>query len=185
MIETFALQGKVDRARVGMGMPRFSHQDIPVIAEDQQKGRGEVDIMPTIDYPVAVAGKELALSFVSMGNPHAVYFVSHPVDTFPLLEVGPQVEKHSMFPKRINFEIARVVDRSRIEARVWELGAGVTVSCGSGAATIVAIATLRGYVHAGSDIMLPGGNLTVSWDGVGEVYLTGPVEEVFIGEWRK
>jgi diaminopimelate epimerase len=184
-IEASISGGKVTQARVNMGMPRFKTEDIPVLIDKPQKGRGEVDIMPILDYPLNVDGEELTLSFVSMGNPHAVSFLSQPVADFPLCEIGPQVENHPVFPQRVNFEIARVLSRNKIEARVWERGAGETLSCGSGACAIAVIAKLKGYTDGELDIILPGGNLTVDWDGAGEVYLSGPVEEVFTGEWLK
>ena len=183
-VQAFMSQGKVNQAKVNMGIPGFRAEDIPVVA-DKEKGRGEVDIIPILDYPLNVAGKELTLSFVSMGNPHAVAFLSQPVADFPLSEIGPEVEKHPIFPERVNYEVARVINRRRIEARVWERGAGETLSCGSGACAIAVIARLKGYIGDKVDIMLPGGDLTIEWDGAGEVYLTGPVEEVFAGEWPK
>jgi diaminopimelate epimerase len=184
-IQAIMSQGKVSRAKVNMGTPRFRAEDIPVIIDKPQNGRGEVDIIPILDYPLNIARKQLCLSFVSIGNPHAVSFLSQPVADFPLSEIGPQVGNHPMFPERINFEIARVLNRTKIEARVWERGAGETLSCGSGACAIAVIARLKGYAGNEVDIMLPGGNLTLNWDGVGEVYLSGPVEEVFTGEWLK
>jgi diaminopimelate epimerase len=90
-----------------------------------------------------------------------------------------------MFPQRINFEIARVINRKQIEARVWERGAQETLACGSGACAIAVAARLKGYIDDMVDIMLPGGKLTLNWDGVGDVYLTGPAEEVFRGVWQK
>ncbi|MCX6009109.1 MAG: diaminopimelate epimerase [Chloroflexi bacterium] len=184
-IEASRSQGKVNRATVNMGTPHFRAEDIPVIIDSPKKGRGEVDIIPILDYPLTIAGRDLPLSFVSMGNPHAVSFLSQPVADFPLAEIGPQVENHPIFPERVNFEIARVLNRNKIEARVWERGAGETLSCGSGACAIAVIAKLKGYTDDKVDIMLPGGNLTIKWDGAGEVYLSGPVEEVFTGEWLK
>jgi diaminopimelate epimerase len=184
-IQSFISQGKVSHAKVNMGKPRFRIEEIPVLMEKQQKGRGEVDIKPILDYPLTIDKRKLALSFVSMGNPHAVSFLSQSVADFPLYEIGPQVENHSMFPERVNFEIARVLNRGKIEARVWERGAGETLSCGSGACAMAVIAKLKSYIDDEVDIMLPGGNLTINWDGVGEVYLSGPVEEVFTGEWLK
>jgi diaminopimelate epimerase len=184
-IQSSISQGKVSHAKVNMGMPHFKAEDVPVLIEKQQKGRGEVDITPILDYPLNINKRKLSLSFVSMGNPHAVDFLSQPVADFPLSEIGPQVEKHPIFPERVNFEIARVLNRDKIEARVWERGAGETLSCGSGACAIAVIAKLKGYTDNEVDIMLPGGTLTINWDGVGEVYLSGPVEEVFTGEWLK
>ena len=184
-IQASMSQGKVSHAKVNMGKPRFSAEDIPVIIAKPQKGRGEVDITPILDYPLKIAAKKLDMSFVSMGNPHAVSFLSQPVADFPLSEIGPQVENHSIFPERTNFEIANVLNRNKIEARVWERGAGETLSCGSGACAIATIAKLKGYTDNQVDIMLPGGNLTITMDGAGELYLSGPVEEVFTGEWLK
>ncbi len=184
-VEAFLSQGKVHQARVNMGVPRFGAKDIPVVMGEPEKGRGEVDIMPILDYALDVHGKKLILSFVSMGNPHAVDFVSQPVADFPLSEIGPQVERHPIFPERVNYEVARVVNRTKIEARVWERGAGETLSCGSGACAIAVVARLKGYTGDEVDIMVPGGELIVVWDGAGEVYLTGPVEEVFDGEWLR
>ena len=88
-----------------------------------------------------------------------------------------------MFPRRVNFEIARVVSRGEIRARVWERGAGETLSCGTGGCAIAVAALLHDYVDSPVDIILPGGTLTVQWDRKGSVYLTGPAELVFAGEW--
>ena len=184
-VQAFLSQGKVHQAKVNMGVPRFSAEDIPVVVGKAEKSRGEVDITPILDYALDVGEKELTLSFVSMGNPHAVAFLSQPVADFPLSEIGPEVEKHPIFPLRVNYEVGRVLNPTRIEARVWERGAGETLSCGSGACAIAVVARLKGYTGDEVDIMLPGGELIVAWDGVGEVYLTGPVEEVFAGEWLK
>jgi len=183
-IEAAISQGKVSRAKVNMGTPRFRAEDIPVLINKPQKSRGEVDIISILDYPLSLGRRKLSLSFVSMGNPHAVSFSPQPVADFPLSEIGPLVENHPMFPERMNFEIARILNRNKIEARVWERGAGETLSCGSGACAIATIARIKGYISDEVDIKLPGGNLTLYWNGAGEVYLSGPVEEVFTGEWQ-
>ncbi len=171
---------EVSTIQVSMGEPKFAARDIPVTI-----GQGDnlVDITPILDYPVTVNGRELPLSFVSMGNPHAVYFCQHSVSDFPLSRIGPQVEQHRMFPNRVNFEVANVVNRQRIEARVWERGVGETLACGTGACAIAVIARLNGYTDNKVDIKLPGGILNVEWAGEGEVFLSGPAEVVFNGEW--
>ncbi len=175
MVKAYMSGNKVNRVEVNMGLPQFQPRQIPVTVK--------VDIIPILDYPLVINGKELTLSLLSMGNPHAVSFLSRPIADFPLAEIGPKVERHSMFPQRTNFEVARVLSRGKIEARVWERGVGETLACGSGVCAIVVAAQLLDYVEPQVDIMLPGGTLTVSWDRVGEVLLTGPVEEVFTGEW--
>jgi diaminopimelate epimerase len=83
----------------------------------------------------------------------------------------------------VNFEVARVIDRRHIEARVWERGAGLTLACGSGACAVIVAARLQGLVDDVVDITLPGGTLTLEWDGKGIVYLTGPAVTVFSGRW--
>jgi len=170
---------KVNRVEVNMGLPQFQPEQIPV------KVKVDIPISsgPILDYPLLIDGKKLTLSLLSMGNPHAVSFSSRPVPDFPLAEIGPKVERHPMFPQRTNLEVARVLSRGKIEARVWERGVGETLACGSGACAIAVAAQLSDYVETQVDIMLEGGTLAISWDRVGEVLLTGPVEEVFTGEW--
>jgi diaminopimelate epimerase len=171
---------QVANIKVGMGEPRFGASDIPVLVEP---GRDLVDIKSMLRYPVTVDNTELLLNLISMGNPHAVYFWQHPVADFPLSRLGPKVEHLSIFPDRVNFEVARVVNRNRIEARVWERGVGETLACGSGACAITVTAQLYDYIGNKVDIKLPGGILGVEWDGAGEVFLSGPAEIVFNGEW--
>ncbi|MGB5924547.1 MAG: diaminopimelate epimerase [Dehalococcoidia bacterium] len=174
-VKAYMSKNKVNRAEVNMGLPRFRPEQIPVEVK--------VDIIPVLDYPLVIDRKKLTLAFVSMGNPHAVSFPPRPVADFPLTEIGPKVERHPMFPRKTNFEVARVLSREKIEARVWERGVGETLACGSGASAIAVAARLLDYVNEKVDIILEGGTLTVSWDRVGEVLVSGPVEEVFNGEW--
>jgi diaminopimelate epimerase len=162
-------------AEVGMGVPQFKPEEIPVLAENK------LDII--IDYPVVVQGRKLLLTCLSLGNPHAVCFPEEPVGSFPLLELGPIVENQAIFPNRVNFEVANVLGREKVRARVWERGAGETLSCGTGACAVAVAARLHGYVDSHVDVILPGGTLTVDWDGAGEVVLSGPAELVFWGEW--
>lgn len=173
-IKTAMPQDRGSRFQVDMGAPRFQPEDLPVAIT--------VKRVPILDYPVTVAGQKLRLTFVSMGNPHAVCFVKD-VGDFRLCDIGPRVENHELFPRRVNFEIAHVVSRREIEALVWERGAGETLSCGTGACAIAVAARLHDYVDSPVDIKLPGGVLSVKWDRKGSVYLTGPAELVFTGEW--
>jgi diaminopimelate epimerase len=174
-VEAHMSGNEVSRVDVNMGSPRFQPEQIPVNAK--------VDITPVLNYPLDIDGRELALCLVSMGNPHAVTFLSQAVADFPLDAIGPKVEMHPMFPQKTNFEVARVLNRRRIEARVWERGVGETLACGSGSSAIAVAARLLEYADDEVDIILAGGTLTVSWDGMGEVLLGGPVERVFAGEW--
>jgi diaminopimelate epimerase len=182
-IRRIELQGRgsqLDNIRVGMGEPKFKASDIPAVIEPGEK---LVDIKSMLGYPVTVEGVELLLNLVSMGNPHAVYFWQRPVADFPLAQLGPEVEHLSIFPDRVNFEVARVVNRKQIEARVWERGVGETLACGSGACAVTVAAQLYGYTGDKVAVKLPGGVLQVTWDGAGEVFLSGPAKIIFNGEW--
>lgn len=177
----FRESGEVARIQVGMGAPEFGADNIPVAVAP---GKGKlVDIKLITDYPVKIAGRELLLSFVSLGNPHAVYFSEQPVAGFPLSLIGPALQKHRLFPNRVNFEVAKIVSRRQIEIRVWERGVGETLACGSGACAVAVAAQLLGYIDSKVDIKQPGGIVEVEWDGVGEVLLSGTAEIVFSGEW--
>ena len=169
-------KGGVDRVRVGMGPPHTRPQDIPVAT----MGPG-----PIVDFPLIVEGQSIPVTCLSMGNPHAVAFIDEPVSSWPLDRLGPMIEHHEFFPRRVNFEIVNVKDRGHLEARVWERGAGMTLACGTGACAVAVAAWLQGRVEDSIDVSLPGGTLHVDWDGSSEVWLEGPVEAVFRGEWLK
>lgn len=164
----------VTGATVDMGRPRLAPRDIPVAVE-----RGP----PVLDLPVEVNGAAYAVSCVSMGNPHAVHFVQTPVADFPLATVGPRIEHHPLFPARVNFEVARVLDRGHIESRTWERGVGETLACGTGACAIMVAASLHGLVDREVEVHEPGGTLRLDWDGEGPVFLSGPAVFVYSGEW--
>ena len=118
-----------------------------------------------------------------MGNPHAVHFGQQPVADFPFNCVRVEGRTPSIFPNRVNFEVARVLSRQQIEARVWERGVGETLACGSGACAIAVASQLLGYTERKVEIKLPGGILEAEWNGAGEVLLSGAAEIVFEGQW--
>lgn len=171
--------GLVKAVKLSMGKPSFIPGDLPAKLPDY---KGQV---PVLDYPLKLGKKTLTLTLVSMGNPHAVHFLKkgETADSFPLLQIGPLVENHKMFPRRTNFEIVHVVDENNLSVRVWERGVGETLSCGSGACAVAVAARIRGLTAEELNIKLPGGLLTLSWDGEGDVKLKGLVEEVFTGAW--
>ena len=176
----FKSNGKVNRVRVNMGSPEFKAEKIPVSIKNVKKS---FDIMLPIEHSLNLDGNNINLSFVSMGNPHAITFIHGPVANFKLTEIGPKIEKHAIFPQKTNFEVARVVNRKAIESRVWERGVGETLACGSGACAIAVTAIKKGLVDNMVDIKMPGGKLEISWDSEGDIFLTGQAEEVFKGEW--
>jgi len=174
---------KIAKIQIGMGKPKLGAKDIPVNIEPSQGDL--VDIKSPLNRSINIGNRELLLNFVSMGNPHAICFWEHPVSDFPLSQLGPKIEHHKIFPNRVNFEVANVINRQQIEARVWERGVGETLACGSGACAVAVAAQLLGYIDKKVAIKLPGGVLDVEWDKIGEVLLSGPAEIVFTGEWPR
>jgi diaminopimelate epimerase len=163
------------RVRVEMGAPSFSPESIPV------EWAGEDALHVVVD----VEGESWELACVSMGNTHAVMFVDD-VSVAPVTTLGPKIENHSAFPDRTNVEFIRVVAPDRLHMRVWELGAGETLACGSGACAAAVSARLLQGAADEVAVSLPGGELTINWAGSptekAPVYLTGPVEKSFEGE---
>ncbi len=167
-------RGFVTSVRESMGAPRLDPLEIPVAIDAPP---------PIMNFDLSVDGASIAITPVSMGNPHAVHFQGAAVGDYPLHRVGPLVEHHALFPNRTNFEVVRIVDRSHAEMRVWERGVGETLSCGSGASATMTAARLLDLVDGVMELRVPGGVLQLEWDGEGEVILTGPVVEVFRGSW--
>jgi diaminopimelate epimerase len=126
---------------------------------------------------------QLTLMGVDMGNPHAVAFIDMPVNEFPLEQLGTLVEHHPLFPNRTNFEIVNVESPTSLRVRVWERSAGITLACGTGACAVTAAARLCGFVGDETQIHLPGGTLTIAWDGEGDSMMMGPATTVFEGVW--
>lgn len=173
--------GRVVGFRVNMGKPRLTAGEL---AFSPRPGNGKItNINSMLRYSVSIQGIDLDLNLVSMGNPHAVYFCNEAVKDFPLSKIGPAVENLPAFLKRINFMVARVIDREHLEARSWERGIGETLACGSGACAITVASKLSGYTGNRVEIKLPGGTLDAEWNGSNELILGGPAEIVFIGNW--
>jgi diaminopimelate epimerase len=172
-LEVIAVDGTAGRVVVDMGAPSFDPKVIPVkIVGPEMR-----------DYPIEVGGRALRLNGVSMGNPHAVHFSQDDLDDFPLEAIGPLVECDPLFPRRVNFEIARVRSPRQVDVRVWERGAGLTLACGTGACAVFAAARREGLVEERAVLTLPGGHLEMREGANGQIYLTGPAALVFSGEW--
>ncbi len=156
------------RISVDMGTPLFGWRDIPLShAHD------------TLSVPVP--GFDLAACCcVSMGNPHAVFFVPD-VEQVPVGELGPELERHPLFPEGANIEFVTVENRTRLRTRVWERGAGETQACGSGACAVVVAAVRRSLVERRADVALDGGVLEIEWMPDGRVEMTGPAVRSFSG----
>ena len=186
--------GRISRARVAMGEPRFNAPDIPVHLPAGENGQqldttllditnGIVPEQLVVGYPVELTGETFKITCVSMGNPHAVAFIDRPVDEVELDRLGPLMEHHPIFPRRVNFHVANVEDRGHLKARTWERGAGLTLACGTGACAIQAAARLLRLTDDQVSLEMPGGELIVTWPGRGPVYMEGPAVQVFEGQW--
>ena len=167
--------GTIEAVRVGMGSPELEPSRIPVAVDTAA---------PVTNHSLEVGGVSLSLSFVSMGNPHAIAFLNTPVADFALETIGPMVENNPLFPERMNFEIVNVRARDSMTVRVWERGAGLTMACGTGACATVVAARMAGLVDDCVTVELPGGSLTIEWDGNpdSQVYMTGPATTVYAGQ---
>ena len=166
--------GKVVRVRADMGMPELTPAKIPV----------DVDAEQVMQYPLQILGKTLPITCVSMGNPHAVIFVTDP-DAIDLPVVGGMIEHHPLFPRRTNVEFVRVIRRDMLQMRVWERGAGETLACGTGACASLVAAVMNGLADRCAQIKLAGGNLQLEWNEEdNHVYQTGPATFVFDGIWE-
>ena len=166
--------GKVSLVKVDMGQPILEPEKIPVAAKGSR----------VVDEPLLVDGKEYRMTCVSMGNPHAVIFVDEDVKNLPLEKIGPSFENHICFPKRVNTEFVRVIDRHTAEMRVWERGSGETLACGTGTCAVAVACVLNGLTEDAITVHLLGGDLYIEWDREkNTVYMTGPAEAVFDGEW--
>jgi len=170
-IETLAGLIKVERVgsqfKVTMTRPEFAPGKIPVKSRE-----------PVINRKFKVDGQEFKITCVSLGNPHCVIVVKD-VSKIALAEIGPKIERHPMFPKRVNVEFVQVVSRSHIKMRVWERGAGETLACGTGACAALAACSRLGLTSKKARISLPGGDLVIEWDDL--CYLTGPARFVYQG----
>ncbi|HEV8443810.1 MAG TPA: diaminopimelate epimerase [Steroidobacteraceae bacterium] len=159
-----------DLVSVDMGVPNFDPKSLPFEAS------AEAHV-----YPLAVAGTEVEIGAVSMGNPHAVLTVSS-VASAPVDRLGPAIERHPRFPKRVNVGFMEIVDRAHIRLRVFERGVGETLACGTGACGAVAVGRRHGRLDATVEVELPGGKLEITWPGAGEhIWMKGPTAVSFTG----
>ncbi|MGA4718916.1 diaminopimelate epimerase [Fictibacillus nanhaiensis] len=168
---------KVSLVTVNMGNPILQPQQIPVT--------GFNHLQQVVNEEVSFDGTPLKLTAVSMGNPHAVFFVDS-IEEAPLHSLGPIIEKDSMFPDWVNAEFVEVVSNSEMHFRVWERGSGITQACGTGACAAAVAAVLNKKAERNTDITvhLAGGDLIINWKDDGDVWMTGPAEIICTGEYH-
>jgi diaminopimelate epimerase len=165
--------GKVDRVRVNMGQPILEGTKIPT----------KLSGNPPLDVPLAVEGRTMQVTCVSMGNPHCVTYVEQASDEL-VLGLGPKIERSPMFPARTNVEFIEVLSPREVRQRTWERGSGETLACGTGASAVCVAGVLTGRTERRIVNHLRGGDLELEWrESDGCVYMTGPATEVFTGEW--
>lgn len=159
------------RVTVNMGAPIFEPARIPFVSDSS-----------AVTQPLQIGDTTVQITAVSMGNPHAVQVVAD-VETTPVAALGPLIEHHPRFPKRVNAGFMQVLDRDHIKLRVFERGAGETLSCGTGACAAVVAGIQRGLLNATVHVATRGGTLSITWQGEGSpVSMTGPAISVFDGE---
>jgi diaminopimelate epimerase len=168
-----------DQVRVDMGPPILDADKVPT------RARGRVMDFPLAKLRPALKSfnrdmARLAMTCVSMGNPHAVIFVPD-LDPIPVEAWGPVLERHPFFSRRANVEFVHVENPGQVRVRVWERGAGLTMACGTGACAVVVAGVLTGRLHRAVIVRLPGGDLRVEWAADNRVFMTGPAEFVYEG----
>ena len=164
--------GKVETVKVDMGEPILKPEEIPV--------KLSKDVI--IDEPVEVDGKIWNITCISMGNPHAVFFVDD-TKSLDLEAMGPSFENHAIFPEQVNTEFVHVIDRKTVDMRVWERGSGETFACGTGACATAFACILNGKTDDQVLVHLVGGDLLIEYDrDTNHIFMTGPATEVFSGE---
>jgi diaminopimelate epimerase len=167
---------------VDMGAPVLEPAAVPFDSREMAGVPEGRDMLWPLTLQQAGAPVSIPVSVVSMGNPHAVQTVAD-ADTAPVAELGPQIEHHPRFPKRVNAGFMQVVGRHHIKLRVFERGAGETLACGTGACAAVVAGIRRGLLDSPVRVSARGGELSIAWAGEGEpVYLSGPAVTVFEGE---
>ena len=167
--------GKVALVKVDMGKPELNPANIPIVMEDENADK-------VVDELITVDGEEYRMTGVSMGNPHTIVYIDD-VKGLEIEKVGPKFENHERFPKRINTEFVKVLDRNTAEMRVWERGSGETLACGTGACAVAVACILNGLTEDKVTVKLLGGDLQIEWDREADhVYMTGPATVVFDGE---
>ncbi|WP_027084217.1 diaminopimelate epimerase [Cohnella panacarvi] len=170
-VELELTDGQVSRVTVDMGQPILNGLDVPTT----------IDANPVIGHTVTVDGRDFAFTAVSMGNPHCVIYVDDAVN-FDLATWGPKLEKHPLFPRKINVEFATANSRDQVDMRVWERGAGPTLACGTGACATLVSSVLNGHTGRRATISLAGGDLLIEWnESNNRVYMTGPAAFVYTG----
>jgi diaminopimelate epimerase len=163
----------IDDVTVDMNEPRLAGRVIPV----------DSDLDQVVDYDLQVEGNSKRITCVSMGNPHCIMFVED-IKDIPLTILGPVMEKHSFFPNKTNVEFVEVMARNEIAMRVWERGASETLACGTGACATLVSAVLNGKTDRDAIVHLAGGDLQIRWNEEdNHVYMTGPANNVFVGEY--
>jgi diaminopimelate epimerase len=164
---------RVRRVRVDMGTPIVIAADIPTLLPGN----------PPLNVPIEVGEGTLEVTAVSMGNPHIVTY-DPDVASFPLETVGPILEHHQAFPRRVNVHVVEIKSQSEVTMRTWERGSGITLACGTGACAVCVAGVLTARTGRRLIAHLPGGDLELEWpSNQGSVFMTGPATEVFSGDW--
>lgn len=167
------VDGFVEQVRVDMGEPILDGASIPTTFSGE----------PIVDAPLTLPGQDLAVTCVSMGNPHCVTYVDEASDTL-VTGLGPLIEHDSHFPNRVNVEFVEVLSRTAVRQRTWERGSGETLACGTGASAVCVAGVLTNKTDRNVTVHLLGGDLQLEWNEEdNHVYMTGPATEVFSGEW--
>lgn len=179
-------QGKAAKVRVNMGTPILKASEIPTTFTSDRVINAPImaDVASQFAREFEAAGVDARLTGVSMGNPHIVIYCRD-VAALPLETIGPVLEHHQNFPRRINVHFVQIHSPKEVTMRTWERGSGITLACGTGACSVAVAGVLTNRTGDKLLAHLPGGDLELEWSGkdTDPVYMTGPATEVFTGDW--
>ncbi len=163
---------KVDTVIADMGTPYWNSKEIPVAVESEE----------CLNYPLEIDGQTFVVSCVSVGNPHAIIFVDD-VENLDFTKIGPQIECHPLFPRKINVEFVQLINKEKVRMRVWERGAGETEACGTGACATALVCAKLGHTNRKVEVVLNGGSLEIDWRENNHIFMKGEARLVFEGEF--
>jgi len=176
-VKVFPENKKAKLIEINMGKPILEAEKIPILQFSGQVINEEIEVLD----------RNFAFTAVSMGNPHCVIFINDDenLDKFPVEKYGHVIERHPIFPNRVNVEFVKVISHNEVKQRTWERGSGETLACGTGASAVLVASLLNQKTDREILNHLTGGDLHLRWDEAGDLYLKGPATTLFEGHWLK
>ena len=157
-----------------MGTPKLLRGQIPLTGNPEE---------PAQNVEIKLRTQTVTGTGVSMGNPHFVIFTDD-ISDFNITTLGPKIENHSAFPQKTNVEFVQIISPQHVRMRVWERGVGITRACGTGACATAVACILAGKTQRQVNVQLDGGDLLIEWPDHHDIFMTGPAQQTFTGDFN-